>query len=369
MKKSIIYFTLTILIIVYFSECKKTVNTRIIEAKFESRHNVMGKEISLSADIFSPKIMLLLADATIAVTEKQDEYALRILKLGIDSVYLADKLGRIGQGPDDVASSINSLQKDSHNLDNGMWLADFQSMKFYRYMADFSTLEDTPSDVKKIPPQVFPCSKSFVLKNSGILGMSTAINSQVFIYSYENDALKEYNFYPVIPNPYELSEPVYIRFDDVPFPQFDAVNQQTNRETLRNLPLQYINLYTTDNYIYVLYANKKGDEMENHSSEALQGVSIHVFNWNGMALCSLNLDRIVYGFGCMSRPAGCGVQNAAIRGFSWMQQLPPETVPMENKDTINCLNHFPANHEHQCFLLDKNNKVRMLGNPTLFPKL
>jgi hypothetical protein len=97
-----------------------------------------------------------------------------------------------------------------------------------------------------------------------------------------------------IVSPDKPSDPLYIKFDDAPFPQFDAANQQANREILRNLPLQYINLYTTDNHIYVLYANKKGNEIENHSIEALpQGVSIHVFNWDGTALCSLNLDRII----------------------------------------------------------------------------
>jgi hypothetical protein len=310
-----------------------TEDKNIIEVKFESSYNVAGKEIPLATDIFSPKTMLLLTDRTIAVTEKRSEYALITLRMGVDSVYLAGKSGRVGQGPGDVASSINGLQNDRHNSVKGVWLADIQSMKFYGYKADSSTLDsDRPVDVKKLPPQVLPCSKSYMLENSGILGISTAINSQVFIYSPENNTMREYNFYPLNPNPYDIfvsrsvyacylnikpdksrfvlayqwlkslsivstdkpAEPVHLKFKDTPFPKFNATDQQANFKIIKNLPLQYINLYTTDNHIYALYADKKGEEMENHSNKALSnGVSIHVFNWDGMALYSLNLDRII----------------------------------------------------------------------------
>jgi hypothetical protein len=43
-------------------------------------------------------------------------------------------------------------------------------------------------------------------------------------------------------------------------------------------------------------------------------------------------------------------------------------VFVDKKNAINRLNHFPAKPEYQCFLLDKANKVRMIGNPTLQPK-
>jgi hypothetical protein len=37
--------------------------------------------------------------------------------------------------------------------------------------------------------------------------------------------------------------------------------------------------------------------------------------------------------------------------------------------TINHLNRFPDESTYQCFLLDKNNKVLMIGNPSLNPKI
>jgi hypothetical protein len=45
----------------------------------------------------------------------------------------------------------------------------------------------------------------------------------------------------------------------------------------------------------------------------------------------------------------------------------PIFLDMENN--INRLNHFPTQPEYQCFLLDKANKVQMIGNPTLSPKI
>jgi hypothetical protein len=45
----------------------------------------------------------------------------------------------------------------------------------------------------------------------------------------------------------------------------------------------------------------------------------------------------------------------------------PVFIDMNN--TINRLNHFPQQQSYQCFLLDSNNKVLMIGNPTLNPKI
>jgi hypothetical protein len=44
-------------------------------------------------------------------------------------------------------------------------------------------------------------------------------------------------------------------------------------------------------------------------------------------------------------------------------------VFIDMKNNVNRLNHFPAKPEYQCFLLDKNNKVQMIGNPTASPKI
>jgi hypothetical protein len=44
-------------------------------------------------------------------------------------------------------------------------------------------------------------------------------------------------------------------------------------------------------------------------------------------------------------------------------------VFIDEKNEINRLNHFPAQMEYQCFLLDKSNKVLFVGNPTLNLKI
>ncbi|GHT61482.1 hypothetical protein AGMMS50239_12480 [Bacteroidia bacterium] len=44
-------------------------------------------------------------------------------------------------------------------------------------------------------------------------------------------------------------------------------------------------------------------------------------------------------------------------------------VFIDDDNAINRLNHFPEQPEYQCFLLDKNNRVLMIGNPALNPKI
>jgi hypothetical protein len=44
-------------------------------------------------------------------------------------------------------------------------------------------------------------------------------------------------------------------------------------------------------------------------------------------------------------------------------------VHLDSENKINSLNHFPDKPEYQCFLLNKDNKVLLLGNPVLNPKI
>ncbi|MGV8096493.1 MAG: hypothetical protein AB2L24_31945 [Mangrovibacterium sp.] len=45
----------------------------------------------------------------------------------------------------------------------------------------------------------------------------------------------------------------------------------------------------------------------------------------------------------------------------------PIFIDVDNK--INTLNHLPSQMEYQCFLLEPNNKVALVGNPVLNPKI
>jgi hypothetical protein len=44
-------------------------------------------------------------------------------------------------------------------------------------------------------------------------------------------------------------------------------------------------------------------------------------------------------------------------------------VFIDESNEINRLNSFPADTRYQCFLLDKDNRVLLVGNPTLNPKI
>ncbi|MBK5722165.1 DUF1573 domain-containing protein [Dysgonomonas sp. Marseille-P4677] len=46
-----------------------------------------------------------------------------------------------------------------------------------------------------------------------------------------------------------------------------------------------------------------------------------------------------------------------------------QTVYIDNESKLNAINKIPDNISYQCFLLDKDNKVIIVGNPTLNPKI
>jgi hypothetical protein len=161
-----------------------------------------------------------------------------------------------------------------------------------------------------------------VINNDTLLGKTTAINAQLFIYSpnQNNDEVAGYDFYPIDPNPYNaldsktifngdieikpdksqvvlsydllksitivslnnLSKPLSLTFKDTPFPLFSDLKQALST------PLQYMRLYATNRYIYALYAGKTVDELEK-----AEGLSVHIFKWDGTAYCELHLDKFI----------------------------------------------------------------------------
>jgi hypothetical protein len=313
--------------------CRKVIDNKLIEIdEFASTYNIIGEKIPLKADVFFPKKVLLLSDTTMAIMGKQDDYGVTILKRSKDSVNLITKLGRIGGGPDDVAFGVMNIQRDVHDSSAGIWVSDTRSIKFHPYNKESKSWEEKPSSIKKLSTKLIPNSGSFVLKDSILLGISTSINNQIFIYSPKNKNFDGYDFYPVKQNPYDalmsktiysadvelkpdkshlvlsyerfkslcivsldsLSKPLFLKFKDSPFPEINVdKNGKLNIETMRDLPVQYIDIFTTDHFIYVLYAGKTVEELENFSQESSQGMSIHVFKWDGTAYCLLNLDQII----------------------------------------------------------------------------
>jgi hypothetical protein len=329
MRKVVLYL---IFCAISFCGCRKDVNIGYKEiVGFSLSHNVIGENIPLNTDVFFPRNLLLINDTTIAVTEINDDYGVKILRINRNSLNLKMQLGRKGEGPDDVIFGVTKIQKDIYNSSEGIWIGDSQSMKFHPYHTGLDVWEEGSSCKKKLPHKSIPCSESFVLKDFALLGISTSINSHIFIYSQEKDTLNEYDFYPVSPNPYnylmsktvysgdirlkpdkshfvltyelfkslcivdlnKLSEPLFLKFEDTPFPQIGINNGELNIDDIRNLPMQYIDIYTTDNFIYALYAGKTSEELGNFSPGSSQGMSVHIFKWDGTAHCLLNLDRLV----------------------------------------------------------------------------
>jgi hypothetical protein len=227
------------------------------------------------------------------------------------------------------------MQKDTCDLLPGIWLTDISSMKFFPLRVDVQKWKENPSKIKKLSSKTFPCTKSFILNTSESVGISMSIDNQIYISSFNNDTLNGYDFYPLSPNPYDhllsktifpaniaikpdkskfvlcyqfykclsiitinnLSEPLFLKFNDTPFPKFNVNN--IDIEDLEQQPLQYVDIYTTDKYIYALYAGKTFEDLIHRTS----GMSIHIFKWDGTAHGSLNLDGVINTF-CVDEKHG-----------------------------------------------------------------
>jgi hypothetical protein len=292
-------------------------------AGFEQRYTLSEEKILLDADILFPLKMNFLDDSTIAIAELQDEYAVHIFRVSGDTLHLTDRLGHKGEGPNEIRFNANTLQKDTYNQSEGVWIGDSRWVQFHPYHKEPDTWDDKYAEIKRLPSNLFPATECFIMENDYLLGTSSAIDRQVFLYSLTNDSISEYDFYPVSSNSYNprdsknvfsgameikpdkskfvfaytfgkalsvvsvqnMSEPMYITFKGAPFPQ------HVTPQELENLPIQYIRLYTTDNFIYALYAGKMVKDLENAGES--QPLSVHVFKWDGTAHCELQLNQLI----------------------------------------------------------------------------
>jgi hypothetical protein len=285
--------------------------------------------------------MILFNDSTVIFTEKRSEYCVKVLSIRYDTANLIFEFAGKGNGPDDFVMGVTNIQRDIHNSYEGIWVADIQSVKFYSYDNKLNSWRNI-SDIKMLPSKVIPSSHSFVT-NSGLLCYSTAVDNQISIsLSSANNGLTGYDFYPVNPNPYDKlfsktiysadigikpdkskialaylfyksvcivsldnpETPLFLKFKDEPFIHLSKNKEGYDTEAIRSLPLQYVDIYTTDSLIYVLYAGTTNDKLENHSQESMpDAMSIHIFKWDGTALCILNLDRIINCF-CVDETNG-----------------------------------------------------------------
>jgi hypothetical protein len=333
-----------------FLGCKQGNNAIKEITDFKNSYNITGEVIGIDFDLFFPKKMTFINDSILALTEGHDDYSIKIVKMKSDSAHLFDRFGHKGEGPGEVHPNVNILQKDVRNGAEGLWIGDTRWIQFHPYNPETGKWEEKYSEKKPLPKHLFPSNKCFLLDNDDLLGSTMAIQHQVYLYSPDEDRTDEYDFYPVSPNPYDvrnskivfngdveikpdkskfvfvyevlksigivsldnLSEPVLLRFKDTPFPPVI-----TDIKEIASMPLQYMRLYTTDQYIYALYAGKTVAEIEQS-----EGLTVHVFKWDGTAHCELHLNTLVNCF-CVDEKNGflyginpMGEDNSTLYRFS-----------------------------------------------------
>jgi hypothetical protein len=91
---------------------------------------------------------------------------------------------------------------------------------------------------------------------------------------------------------------------------------------------------------------------------------LQLFSWKQLMEEADDLFQGKVGFLLFFQP-----KSAREIGFIFAQNRFDYPVCMDLNSTINKLNHFPQAMEYQCFLLDKDNKILMIGNPVLNPKI
>jgi hypothetical protein len=151
-----------LLCVISFGGCKKDISHKYVELdEFSSSYDITGESICLGTEIFFPKEMLLLNDTTIALVGRGGEFGVKVLKINQDSIRLITDLGRIGGGPNDVTLGVSTLQQDSYDSAEGLWIGDTRTMKFHPYLTTTNTWDENPSCIKKLSSNVLPCSRSF----------------------------------------------------------------------------------------------------------------------------------------------------------------------------------------------------------------
>jgi len=99
-------------------------------------------------------------------------------------------------------------------------------------------------------------------------------------------------------------------------------------------------------------------------STGCSGCRLKLFQWKQLIEEADSLFQGKVGFLLFFQP-----KSVKEMDFLFIRDRFDYPVFIDIKDSINDLNHFPQTATYQCFLLDRGNKVLMIGNPVLNPKI
>jgi hypothetical protein len=96
----------------------------------------------------------------------------------------------------------------------------------------------------------------------------------------------------------------------------------------------------------------------------MQQLPLKIFEWKQLIEESDTLFHENLSFLLFFQP-----KNKKEMNFLFQRDRFDYPVFIDTNNAINRLNHFPEKPEYQCFLLDRDNKVLMIGNPATNPKI
>ena len=304
--------------------------------KFEKEINLIGKNINLDG-IFTG-YMSAYDSLLFFSSYKYQDYFMHVFAL--DRGKEIGALCQHGEGPSDF---IGFTHTEQYVYDNGklkLWVGD--DFKQYCLLDVTTSLENKSTSIDSVIPFYWrnkwqhPLSVAFVMNNGGVLSRYQCqklyykdkdylVTSYHLYYQNMDEEIKEYTLY---------NKPIIVKNDrkfDAPFElflssidrlkpdqtkvvmgmqmiaQINILDVKTGQlrgfrikdtfdfdyltEDSQNYRMYYTDICADDYFIYALYANTLINGGENFPF--LTNI-IHVYDWNGIPICKVTLDKKVY---------------------------------------------------------------------------
>lgn len=313
-----------ILVFIGLTACSNRNIENYPDKLFKEKYSISGKELNINPyKLSSPGKMIIFENEECIIKENhREEFLLEKIFYNIDSLI---PLAKKGNGPNEYFN-LRLMQK---NNTQSFSVFDNSKRKVYTLnlndsILDSNTLEKNVihainTKIGYITPD---CSKNAdkntrysIFTSSGNLiksfGMfpdddnSTPNNAKLLAYQ----GLMNYNLSlnrfasistsGIIFEIYQLGvdtiTPILLLHRKLPSYNNDSKDNIIGIKHNDDNLFGFIDIYSTNEFIYLLYSGKKPSEYRNEGMEAVRRTrSIHVFDWNGKAICQLNTDIDIF---------------------------------------------------------------------------
>lgn len=322
MKKFIIELLFLSLIISFSCNRQDARNILIINS-FPKEQNIIGE----SHEIFISPQFMGICDTLLFIINNKKENIVNVFNS--TNLSFIGSFGNRGKGPNEYMSAQFYGQYTIDNKGINVWIMDGNSRKLHLINVEESlkTNNSTQPIKEKFLTRNTGFERSvFYINDSLIIGSSQSSNGHLYLYNPILDEIKWTKFYPELETENEETfgllwldmnslKPdgskiacAFYSFNRIDIYSTDGKFEFSVTYNPDNLPeiipkeelvdsdqnkVFYLDVYSTNNYIYALYCNSTSDNLYNSDFKS----EIHVFNWNGDPVSiyrsDIAFDRIV----------------------------------------------------------------------------